>query len=65
MNTELQRLYKNRRKALRNLADAEYNLDAARKAHADALTAHAAAQRQADWASNAYDEARHENDGAA
>lgn len=57
---ELPKLLTNRRKAQRALADAEYALDAARKAHMDARAAHAAAKRQLAYASNAYDEARAE-----
>lgn len=57
---ELPKLLTNRRKAQRALADAEYALDAARKALVDAVNAHTTAAHQAAYASNAYDEARAE-----
>lgn len=57
---ELPKLLAARRKAQRALADAEYALDAARKAFADAVAARTKAQNQIAYASNAYDEARAE-----
>lgn len=57
---ELPKLLTARRKAQRALADAEYALDAARKAHKEAIAKHSAAERQLTYASNAYDEARAE-----
>lgn len=57
---ELPKLLTARRKAQRALADAEYALGAARTAYADALSAYMGAERQLDYASNAYDEARAE-----
>lgn len=61
---ELPKLLTARRKAQRAFADAEYALDAARKAFEDANAAHGKALRQLAYASNAYDEARAEVNGA-
>lgn len=57
---ELPKLLTNRRRAQRALVDAEYAFDAARKAFEDARAALAQAQRNAEYASNVYDEARAE-----